>query len=84
MSTDCPLCVSVQSIAESALVRDAIEKGELSIETMLTGMRDSMVLGWVLRDMQGGASESKQFIRSHIELCEEHAAQVNELSKEDE
>ena len=72
--SDCRLCVAVQSVAESALVRDALEKKELTFETMLTGMRDSIVLGWTLRGMQSGDGE----------LCEEHAAQVAELSAPEE
>jgi hypothetical protein len=67
----------MQSVAESNIVRDAVAKSELSVETMLTGMRDAVVLGWTLRHMQPGHATADSA------LCTEHREQVNMLSSEE-
>jgi hypothetical protein len=69
--SDCRLCLGIQSLPASDLVQEVVAKKEMSLETLLTGMRDSMVLGWTLREMAG---------RREGTLCEEHAAQVKELA----
>jgi hypothetical protein len=78
MSEDCRLCIAIQSVAETDLVREAVEKKELTIETMLTGMRDAVVLGWTLRDMQASRAEADGT------LCDEHRAHVKSLTEGEE
>jgi hypothetical protein len=67
--SDCVLCVAIQSVAEADIVKEAVAKRELTIETMLTAMRDAIVLGWTLRDMQGGP----------VDLCDGHKEHVESL-----
>jgi hypothetical protein len=76
--TECSLCVAIQSVAETDLVREAVTKKELNIETMLTGMRDAVLLGWALRDMKTERATAESM------LCEEHCNQIKALTSEEE
>jgi hypothetical protein len=64
---NCVLCVVIQGIPTHATVRRALETKELTIETVLELMRDSIVTGWTLRDMARDPSEA---------VCEGHAEMI--------
>jgi hypothetical protein len=69
MSDDCNICFAMQAVTESDLVKDALEKKELSVEGMLNGIRDGMALGWALRDMKAdGRIADAALCEAHKEL----------------
>lgn len=70
---DCRLCVAIQSIAESDIVQEVVAKKELTLETMLSGMQDAVLLGWTLRDMQTSRAAADDSV------CEQHREQVKAL-----
>jgi hypothetical protein len=74
---ECRLCAAIQSVPQTELVKNAVTNGELSLETLMTGMRDSMLLGWAMRTMQHPHAADSDT------LCDDHLAQVRELTTED-
>jgi hypothetical protein len=74
---ECRLCAATQSIPETDLVKAVLEKRELTLETLMMGMRDSIVLGWGLRGIQ------PEGMRDQDVLCEEHIEHVRALSEDD-